>query len=243
MLKTNVDSVDWAWGGVHRSLDHCCRRNAAGQTEGLHMQDPKHCAKTFDNLAAVARVCLHGKAPVHGQPHMERVSWRRRDKGRSRQWGVFFGETGLQAGDVKRQDRQSVMAAVRRSGWKLLRALGLCKHQTLGTETHLDINQRFFRTFLSERDSLEERAENAAYIIAFLKLWRHDVHDTKGQGLGENFLTCQCHEHMMLACCQAMLMILTFRDEIKDSKGQPGKLPCHGLARTGSDCCERCFSE
>ena len=59
--------------------------------------------------------------------------------------GAFFGETGLQTGDVKRQDRQSVMAAVRRCGWKLLRCLHLCKHQTLGTETYLDINQRFFR--------------------------------------------------------------------------------------------------
>ena len=46
MLKANVDAADWAWGGVHRLLDYCCRTNAAGQTEGLHMQDPKHAASS-----------------------------------------------------------------------------------------------------------------------------------------------------------------------------------------------------
>lgn len=71
---------------------------------------------------------------------------------------------------------------------------------------------------------------------------RYDTYNHPDRTLKHNFLTYQCFDHMLLACCQSILLILYFRDHVKDADGVAGKLPCTGLARTGSDCCESCFS-
>lgn len=129
-----------------------------------------------------------------------------------------------------------------RTNGSRLSALKICRHPTEGTETHLHVLQLFFWVFNSEHDTLEERTINCAYIVAFLKIWRHDAHCHPDRNPKENFLTCQRFDHMLLFCCQAVMLILTFRDCGKNEDGVAGQTPCTGLAKTGSDCCEMRFS-
>lgn len=83
--------------------------------------------------------------------------------------------------------------------------------------------------------SLRERIKYAAFVAIFFSLWRNWIVISNAFSLNQNFLTRECFQDVLLSCHFVVILISYFRDEHPD-------LECP-LHLTGSDCCERYFSE
>ena len=80
-----------------------------------------------------------------------------------------------------------------------------------------------------------ERIKYAAFVAIFFSLWRNWILISDVFSLKQNFLIRECFQHVLLSCHFVVTVISYFCDEHPD-------LECP-LDLTGSDCCERYFSE
>ena len=151
---------------------------------------------------------------------------------------------GLRADDVSRKDRQKWEVVQRLKFLSVHKCLldivdgnnGATKDISVyGTWAFLYVAWHYTELFFSLHASLRERVKYAAFVVIFFSLWRNWVILTDGLTLKENFLTSECFQDVLLSCHFAVILISYFRDEYPD-------LECP-LDLTGTDCCERYFSE
>ncbi|KAK3736078.1 hypothetical protein QZH41_006891 [Actinostola sp. cb2023] len=151
---------------------------------------------------------------------------------------------GLRADDVSRKDRQKWEVVQRLKFLSVQKCLldivdgnnDATKHISVyGTWAFLYVAWHYTELFFSLHASLRERVKYAAFVVIFFSLWRNWVILTDGLTLKENFLTRECFQDVLLSCHFAVILISYFRDEYPD-------LECP-LDLTGTDCCERYFSE
>ena len=151
---------------------------------------------------------------------------------------------GMHADDVARKDRQK---------WEVVQRLKFLSVQTCllditqgnngvvkdvsvyGTWAFLYVAWHYTEIFFSLHASLRERIKYAAFVAIFFSLWRDWILLSNAFSLKQNFLTRECFQDVLLSCHFVAILISYFRDEHPD-------LECP-LDLTGSDCCERYFSE
>ena len=151
---------------------------------------------------------------------------------------------GIHADDVARKDRQK---------WEVVQRLKFLSVQTClldiaqgnngvtkdvsvyGTWAFLYVAWHYAEIFFSRHASLRERVKYAAFVAIFFSLWRNWILLSNAFSLKQNFLTRECFQDVLLSCLFVAILISYFRDEHPD-------LECP-LDLTGSDCCERYFSE
>lgn len=104
-----------------------------------------------------------------------------------------------------------------------------------GTWAFLYVAWHYTEIFFSLHASLRERIKYAAFVVIFFSLWRNWILISDAFSLKQNFLTRECFQDVLLSCHFVVILISYFRDEHPD-------LECP-LDLTGSDCCERYFSE
>jgi len=150
---------------------------------------------------------------------------------------------GLRADDLNRNDRQK-WEVVQRLKFKYVQkclldiSSGNGVHKDLsvyGTWAFLYVAWHYTEIFFSLHASLRERVKYASFIAIFYSIWRNWIIVTDGYCLKNNFLTRECFQDVLLSCHFAVILISYFRDEHPN-------LECP-LHLTGTDCCERYFSE
>lgn len=151
---------------------------------------------------------------------------------------------GMHADDVARKDRQK-WEVVQRLKFKSVQQCLLDisngnndtpKDATVyGTWAFLYVAWHYTEIFFSLHASLRDRVKYCAFVSVFFGLWRNWVIISDDLTLKANFLTRECFQDVLLSCHYVVILISFFRDEYPH-------LECP-LDLTGTDCCERYFSE
>lgn len=151
---------------------------------------------------------------------------------------------GLRVDDVNRKDRQKWESVQRLKFLSVQKCLldisqgtnGVPKDPSVyGTWAFLNVAWHYTEIYFSLHTSLYGRVKNAAFVALFFSIWRNWILITPGLSLKKNFLTRECFQDVLLSCHFVVILISYFRDEFPD-------LEC-ALNITGTDCCERYFSE
>ena len=150
----------------------------------------------------------------------------------------------MRADDIARKDRQKWEVVQRLKFLSVQKCLlDICNGRNgaekdvsvLGTWAFLYVAWHYTEIFFSLHASLRDRVKYAAFVVTFYSLWRNWIIVTDGLVLKERFLTRECFQDVLLSCHFAVILISFFRDEHSD-------IECP-LDLTGTDCCERYFSE
>ena len=149
---------------------------------------------------------------------------------------------GMHADDFERKDRQKwevVQSLKFKSAQNCLLDIahgndGVAKDVSVyGTWAFICVAWHYTEIFFSLHASLRDRIKYAAFVATFFSLWRNWI--LLSFSLKENFLTRECFQDVLLSCHFVVILISYSRDEHAD-------LECP-LDLTGSDCCQRYFSE
>ena len=100
----------------------------------------------------------------------------------------------------------------------------------VGTLVYLEIVWHFVEIFISPIATLYQRIKNAAFVCAFLDIWKSFIEKTPELKISKNFITRECFYDTLLSCHAAVIMICYMRENFKDQE-------CL-LEQMGSDCCE-----
>ena len=100
----------------------------------------------------------------------------------------------------------------------------------LGIWVYLDVIYHYMEIFVSLPASLEERIENAGYVVHFLGIWRNYVIMSKDLSLCVNFISRETFQDVLLSCHFAVMLVIDFAENFP-------YLDCP-LQRTGTDGCE-----
>ena len=99
---------------------------------------------------------------------------------------------------------------------------------------HLEIVWHFVEIFISPIATLCQRIKYAAFVCAFLDIWKTFIEKTPELQISKNFIKRECFYDTLLSCHAAVIMICYKRENFKDQESL--------LEQMGSDRCENFFS-